>query len=250
MSTNVDAKTTETKAEKKPEAKPEEKPAAPVEKKPEEKKAEEPAKAEEAATEEEPKPEAEKPTEAVAETPEVSAKFLPEEEEIPEVPAAAPVAETALGMSKDDLIAELLTNPDQVIEKLAEKVIAKVDKRSQDQSEFKRAWDGFYEANSDLADFKDIVSLKAKELRAKWAKEKIDPPWAEGSKQLAEATRAVIKRIRGSESEVEEVGNSKAVVASSSGSPAPRKAGKNDAPSANGFAGQIQRMQASKGQLR
>jgi hypothetical protein len=152
--------------------------------------------------------------------------------------------DTGLGMSKDDLIAKLLTDPDNVINEITQKVIAKVDKRSQDEIEYKQLWNKFYDENPDLSDFKDIVNLKAKELRSVWAKEKKDPPWSEGQKTLAEAVRTMIKRVRGSESDVEEVGNSKAVIASSSGNSAPRSSVKGDSAASKNFADQIQKFQA------
>jgi hypothetical protein len=173
-----------------------------------------------------------------------AAKVFPAEDDVPVVQSEAPAEDSGLGMSKDDLIAKLLTDPDNVINEITQKVIAKVDKRTQDEIEYKQIWNKFYEDHSDLADFKDLVGLKAKELRSVWAREKKDVSWNEGQKTLAEAVRAIVKRARGSESEVEEVGNSKAVIASSSGNSAPRNSVKGDSASGKTFADQIQKFQA------
>ncbi|HEY4492446.1 MAG TPA: hypothetical protein VI958_10645, partial [Acidobacteriota bacterium] len=153
---------------------------------------------------------------------------------------------SSLGMSKDDLIAKLLTDPDAVVEQISKKVIEKVDQRTQDRITVKQGWEAFYGSNPDLADFKDIVALKANELRKQWLREKKDLSWADGSKVLAEAARTLIKRVRGSEAEVEEVGSNARVV-SSSGSPAPRKPVKDSSVSTGGFVGQIQKLQQAKG---
>lgn len=170
-----------------------------------------------------------------------ASKLFPEPDK--ELPEPEEVEETVFGTSKDDLIAQLLTKPEKVIEDLEQKILARIDKRTQDQIEHKRAWDEFYDSNPELVDFKDLVNLKAKELRSKWIQEKKDLPWNEASKILAEATKGILKKARGSESSVEEVGGSKAVIVSSSGSPAPRKTGKNDVAQGSSFVEQVQRLQ-------
>lgn len=133
-------------------------------------------------------------------------------------------AKIDLDLSDDEqVLASLLTNPKETVDKLAEKVLEKVKEESQTEYKAKEAWKNFYTANKDLEPFGDLVDLMTQSLKRKWEAEGRQVSWVEGSTILAQEARKIVKRIRGSDSEIEEVDTGKnPAMVSSSGNPAPR----------------------------
>lgn len=174
-------------------------------------------------------------------------KTLAELNESPEV--AKPEVETktqsnALGLDDKQLIADMLIDPGKVISQITEAVLAQVEKKSQTESVRQSTWKSFYAQHEDLAKNQELVSLVYDQMIRDPELAKL--PTREGLKKLAERSRKIVKTIRGSEEELEEIDTTKKTPTVSGSKPAGlRKAAQEEAKSLS-FSDAVRNFQRTK----
>lgn len=147
--------------------------------------------------------------------------------------------------AKDEILTQMLIDPEAFVEKLTSKVVANVRKSDEDSKQASDRWDRFYSENKDLSGHRELVQLVMDKHKNEYLSAKKDPGAEAGLKRLAEETRKLMTKIQSSDSEVETVDTGKKpTVVSSSGSPAPKTVTK--PVERKGFLAQVKAHQESK----
>lgn len=129
------------------------------------------------------------------------------------------VSDELLSQDKDTLV-RLLTEPEEIVSDLANKVLEKIDARSEHKSKVQKAWDTFFNQNVDLKSHDDLVQLVSRDLENEFRYQKKSVSWEEGSAEVAKRVRKLLGK--GIPQETEEVKGSGVTVVSSSAYAAPQ----------------------------
>jgi uncharacterized coiled-coil protein SlyX len=180
----------------------------------------------------------------------VSAKQIFDSEDEEEAPAPVitggkkPASEPNL-TEDQSILAQLIADPKKTIEEISEKVVAKIDETAQTKKQVQKVWEDFYKANPELAAHKELVEMKKEQLARKYAQAEKVPPLSEAFAELATEAKRIVKHIRDTDEEVEEVDTSKKNIGmSSTGNPAPKTV--TTQPKVSNFTSAIRNFQESK----
>lgn len=108
----------------------------------------------------------------------------------------------------------LFEDPSQAVKIIEERIINKVRGDISQQDVQRKAWESFYNSNPDLKGNEDLVRFKSQELYNSLR----DRPQDEALKIVANETRSLIQKIRGTQTTEQKLGSGPAIVAGSSGS--------------------------------
>ena len=140
-------------------------------------------------------------------------------------PAAkvAPVEEPAEeAEDDDDTLRRLLSNADDVVDDVEQRVLNKIDQREQVRAKAQDAWNFFYQENPELSGHKDLVDLVRRQVLEEDRQAETRLSWEDGAKRVAKKAKALLNSIRSNNrEEVDTEEASSGTVVSSSGNPTP-----------------------------